>query len=352
MQENGTAALSTGEWDQLCEVMNAYTYSQTLATASDFDLFTKLSRNPGATQEDLQTLLSLSPHATRVLMLACCTTKLVRRDDQTGRYWNSPMSEKVLVSGAPFSMLPFVKFNQVIQHRCSLHLTEALKADRNVGLDEFPGAGATLYQRLTEYPDLEVLFQQAMAAYTQMFSPRMLALEEFSEVSHLLDVGGGNGSNAIKLCERFPEMQITILETPTIAQIARAAVARAGLEDRIRVAEGDMFTSPWPPGCDAVLLCHIVEIFSTGNIGLLYQKSCDYLPAGGKLLMWTVMASDDETGRLQAAKSSIYFCCTASGEGMAYPATQHESLLRAAGFATVERYDAIDVGHGALVATK
>jgi hypothetical protein len=109
-----------------------------------------------------------------------------------------------------------------------MHLTDALKADRNVGLDEFPGEGSTLYQRLTGYPDLEVLFQQAMAAYTRMFSPRMLALEEFSEVRHLLDVGGGNGSNAIKLCERFPEMQITILETPTIAQIARAAAARAG----------------------------------------------------------------------------------------------------------------------------
>ena len=44
--------LSGAEWKQLCEIMNGYIYSQTLTTACDFDLFTHLSRRPGATQED------------------------------------------------------------------------------------------------------------------------------------------------------------------------------------------------------------------------------------------------------------------------------------------------------------
>lgn len=58
----------------------------------------------------------------------------------------------------------------------------------------------------------------------------------------------------------------------------------------------------------------------------------------GKLLVWTIMANDAGTAALQAAKSSIYFLCVASGEGMAYPAKQHEQLMKAVGFRAVKTY--------------
>jgi hypothetical protein len=204
--------LSNDEWTQLCQVMNAYIYSQTLATACDVGLFAFLSANPGATREALGRAMGLTAHGTRVLMLAACAAGLVRRDGESGGYRNSEMAEKALVAGSPYCMLPFIQFNHGIQQRCSSRLTRALQEGRNAGLDEFPGPGATLYERLAGYPELESLFQEAMGAYTRL-SPRMLDLAEFSEVRHLLDVGGGDGSNAIRLCRRFPRLRVTILET-------------------------------------------------------------------------------------------------------------------------------------------
>ena len=47
------------------------------------------------------------------------------------------------------------------------------------------------------------------------------------------------------------------------------------------------------------------------------KKAFEALPHAGRLFVWTIMANDSETGALQAAKSSIYFLCAASGEGMA-----------------------------------
>jgi hypothetical protein len=64
------------------------------------------------------------------------------------------------------------------------------------------------------------------------------------------------------------------------------------------------------------------------------------------------MANDSETGSLQAAKSSIYFLCAASGEGMAYPAKDHDEALRRAGFSAVRRYLAAEFDHGALIAVR
>ena len=345
------STLTEKHWKQLNELMNGYIYSQTLVSACNFDLFTLLSRKPGSVQEELCQSLGLSPYCTRVLMLAVCAVGLVRRDTETGGYYNSDLAEKVLVSGSQYSMLPFIEFNHRIQQRCIGHFTESLKENRNAGLDEFPGQGRTLYERLAGYPELENLFQEGMGAYTRL-SPKMIDLSEFSGVQHLLDVGGGDGSNAVRLCQRFPALRVTILEKPSVTQIAKRTVIDSGLSERISCIELDMFADPWPQGCDAVLFSHVVEIFSPDKILSLYRKAYSSLPRGGTMFVWTIMANEFETAALQAAKSSIYFLSTASGEGMAYPAKDHEQFARDAGFKGVEHYGAMEVDHGALVAVK
>jgi O-methyltransferase domain/Dimerisation domain len=349
--EGDPASVTNTEWKQLCEVMNGYIYSQTLATACELDLFSWLSAHPGETQDQLAQRLGLSSHCTRVLMLACCAAGLVLRDVADAGYRNSEIAEKVLVAGSRYSMLPFIAFNHQVQEACVRRFTQTLRENRNAGLDEFPGGGATLYERLAEYPTLENLFHEAMGAYTRL-SPKVVHLGEFGAVRHLLDVGGGDGSNAIALCERFPDLKVTIFEKPTVARIAREKIAIAGFEGRVACAEGDMFVDAWPTGCDAILFSHLVEIFSPKRIRGLYKKAFETLPSAGLLFVWTIMANDSETGALQAAKSSIYFLCAASGEGMAYPASQHEEALRWAGFGGVKRYPAVEVDHGALVAVK
>jgi precorrin-6B methylase 2 len=343
--------VSNQEWQELCKIMNGYIFSQTLVSACDLHLFTYLSQNQGATRDDLQRSLGLSEHCTRVLMLSACAVGLVRRETRSDRYYNSDLAEKVLVAGSPQSMLPFVQFNYEVQQRGTRHLTKALKESRNAGLDEFPGSGTTLYERLAEYPQLESLFHKAMGAYTRL-SPKMLNLKEFAKIDHLLDVGGGDASNAIRLCRLFPQLRITILEIPTVVPIAREAVDGAGLAHRIRCEEGDMFAHYWPAGHDAVMLSHVVEIFSPEKIRGLYGMAYESLPPEGKLVVWTIMANDAETAALQAAKSSIYFLCVASGEGMAYPAKEHKRSMKSVGFTAVKTYRAADINHGALVATK
>lgn len=344
-------SIDTAEWNQLCRVMNGYIYSQTIATACDLDLFTWLSQHPGATREEIARGLSLSTYATRVLLLACCATELIERDLQTEGYFNSKLAAQVLVSDSPISMISFVRFNHLVQLRCCLHLTEALRENRNAGLDEFPGTGNTLYPRLAQYPDLEDLFQEAMGAYTRL-SPQMMKIPEFAKVKHLLDVGGGNGTNALRLCQQHPELQVTIIDLPSVCAIGRDAIARVGMSDRIQYLEADMFKDPWPEGCDGILMSHLVEIFAPGKILWLYQRSQEILPKDGYLFIWTLMADDLETGGLQAAKSSIYFLAAASGEGMAWSGKKHINLLQQAGFDNVRCDRASEIDRGAIVAKK
>jgi hypothetical protein len=52
---------------------------------------------------------------------------------------------------------------------------------------------------------------------------------DFTGVEHLLDVGGGSGCFCMALAARYPQMRFTILELPTVCQVARDYLAEAGM---------------------------------------------------------------------------------------------------------------------------
>lgn len=344
------SAVTAAEWRQLCSVMNGYVLSQTIVTACELNLFGFLERHSGADVRQVAEGLGLSVRATRVLLLASCTAGLIERDSG-GRYANSPLASKVLVPGSPVSMVPFVLYNHHVQRPCISHLTASLREDRNAGLDEYPGDGETIYERLQAHPEAEQLFHRAMAAYTRL-TAGSLDLFDFLRVHHLLDVGGGDASTAVRLCRRFPHLRVTTLDRPSVTRIARENVAREGLADRIACEALDIFDDPWPGGCDGILMSHVVEIFPPPHAQSLYRRAFEALPPGGVLFVWTLMSDDAETGGLQAAKSSAYFASTASGGGFAYPAYEHERWLAAAGFGRSRVLEAAAFDHGGIVAVK
>lgn len=337
--------LSWEEWQSLCEMMNGYIKTQVLSSACDLGVFDAIEQ--GATAASLAKQLEISEHGCRVLLLGLKQLKLVTVSE-AGDLANSPLARRCLLRGAEQSMVPFVHLNDKIQHRACLHFTRALREGRNAGLDEFPGDTPTLYGRMATDPALERLFHEGMGAYTRL-SPRMTAVKEFGDVSMLLDVGGGDGTNAIRLCERYPSLKVTLIDLPSVIEKARANIAEHGLADRVTCEAVDMFTDPWPRGCDGVIFSHVLEIFSPEKIQSLYKKARAYLDQG-QLFVWSLMCDADEAGSLQSVKSSLYFVTVASGEGMAYPVRDHVRWLSEAGFSVVAEYDARAIDHCALVA--
>lgn len=338
--------LSWEEWQSLSEMMNGYIKTQVLSSACDLGVFDVIER--GTTVAALPGRLEISEHGCRVLLLGLKQLKLVEISE-AGAITNAPLARRCLLRGSKQSMVPFVHLNDKIQHRACLHFTRALREGRNAGIDEFPGDTPTLYGRLAKDPALERMFHEGMGAYTRL-SPRMMAVKEFGDVSRLLDVGGGDGTNAIRLCERHPSLKVTLIDLPSVIEKARANVAAHGLADRVTCEAVDMFGEDWPQGCDGVIFSHVLEIFSPEKIQFLYEKSRAYLADGGRLFIWSLMCDPDEAGGFQSVKSSLYFVTVASGEGMAYPMRDHVRWLNGAGFTVVAEYDARAIDHCALVA--
>jgi cyclopropane fatty-acyl-phospholipid synthase-like methyltransferase len=213
-------------------------------------------------------------------------------------------------------------------------LADSLKSDTNVGLQTVPGIGDSLYKRLAQSPELERIFQNAMAPKDRKSRQLLFDSNEFGEVRHLLDVGGGPGLIGYLLKKEYPHLKITLFDLPSVCDRTKSLFAGTGVKE-LEVHAGDFFTDEWPTEVDAVLLSHVLEIFSEDKIHFLLKKAFDALPKGGKIFVYGMACDDDETGADMAAWGSLYFFLLASGEGMMYPVCNYRCWLKDAGFSDV-----------------
>ena len=171
----------------------------------------------------------------------------------------------------------------------------------------FEGSERTLYERLARVPALEQVFQRAMESISAQANQLLVDYVDFSGVAHLVDVGGGNGANIIRLARGYPRLKASVFDSPTVCEIARANIAAAGLSDRLGAVPGNCFADPFPTGADCILFCHFFTIWSEERNRELLRKAHAALEPGGAVMIFNMMQADDQRGPLTAAMDSPYF---------------------------------------------
>ena len=151
----------------------------------------------------------------------------------------------------------------------------------------------------------------------------------------MLDLGGGDGVNSIDLAQQIPGLKATIVDSADTCSLAARNVAEAGFSDRIRMHPGDFLKDPLPPGADAILLAHISNIYSDEINQALIKKCADALPKGGKLVIFSLISNDDQTGPWYAGFMSLYFQVLATGIGNVYPPSRYETWFANANFSSL-----------------
>ncbi|MFI2264329.1 methyltransferase [Streptomyces tubercidicus] len=307
----------------------AHYHFQFLSAAFRFGLFEMLEKEPGATLDHLSLQLGLERQPTRILLLGCTATGLIRKEGDG--YHNTPLTQPLAErpDQVPATYIPWEA--QGI-YRAVSWFHESLQANSNIGLQrEIPGTAPTLYGRLAENPELESTFHTMMSAVSQLVAEDMAAELDLSEYRNLLDVGGGAAMNAVHLARAWPDLEITIGDLPSIAPQANERIAAAGLAHRVRAVSLDAFHDEFPIGHDAVFFAHFLEIWSADRIRALLAKASRALPSGGGVFVVTPYQYDDETGPERSAYLSAYFHTVASGEGMVYTPKEYAQWFDEAG---------------------
>jgi bacteriochlorophyll C20 methyltransferase len=151
---------------------------------------------------------------------------------------------------------------------------------------------------------------------------------------HLIDVGGGVGDIAAALCERHPQLAVTLINLPSAVGLVQENVAARGLAGRITPLVLDLYKEPYPRG-DAVLFSRILYPMNAQLSTVLLRKAFEALAPGGRVLVVDMIISDRDNPNYDYL--SHYLC----GVGMAFSVLDfkdhalYPALLEQVGFRDV-----------------
>ena len=323
---------------------------QLLWSGDQLGLYVLLSSNPGIDLNEIARQLSLGVYPCRILLVGLTALGVLRNEN--GRYFNAALIEQMMVKGKPGYFGPILGWQAHIVYPGLEDFLESLKQGTNVGLRHFPGQGSTLYERLVSHPELEQVFQDAMSALSIQANSHIVGAYDFGRFSHIVDAGGGDGTNAIALAKRHQNLKVTVYDSKSVCLIAQEKIEAEGLSDRVFTWVGDFLNDPFPPGVDAIFFCHIFTIWSMERNTKLLRKCWNALPPGGAAIIFNMMGDDDDTGPLITALGSPYFLAIATGEGMLHAWKDYEKAILEAGFTSVTQVEGLPLNHGLLVANK
>lgn len=354
---NPAAAFSkvTGEdsltMDDLGFLLMGHSAFQYLNAGCTLGLFELLNERPNSSTDEIMEELELQYRATRSLLLGCTSLKLVIKDGDS--YRNAAAIEQLFTDKQWKIYYDTVQFEAQICYDGQTDLVESLRQNTNVGLRRVPGQGPDLYHRYAEDPKLQEVFYNYMGSWSELSNPLLVDNVDFSNVRRILDIGGGDATNAIAVAKANPHLHVTLLDLPDNSEVARRKIAENGLADRIDIYEADMFQDEFPTGYDCLMFVHQLVIWPTETNAKLIQRAYDALTPGGKIIIFSSMSNDTEDGPVFAALDTVYFLCTPAEGGMIYPWKDYEHAMQRAGFKNFQRFAAQSwTPHGVIVGTK
>jgi ubiquinone/menaquinone biosynthesis C-methylase UbiE len=241
---------------------------------------------------------------------------------ETHSYENAPAATRYLDPESPEFFGEYIRLQvgrQVYPH--ALHIGAALR-----------GAPVNLYTTVAADADEAAKFSHSQ--HVGSLGPAHLLARKVDLASPqvMLDVAGGSGAFTIPLCRKYQNLRATILDFPSVIEVARHYVAEAGLQNRIDYIAGDALKTAWPVGQDVVLFSYLLSAVGKAEIEALVQRAHASLKPGGTLIVHDFMVDDDLTGPASAA---LWMLVLSSAEPVCLTAGYVSRLMKEAGFGVV-----------------
>lgn len=127
-------------------------------------------------------------------------------------------------------------------------------------------------------------FQGWMKSLTDFTKDDVLSSIDLSETNNLLDVGGGDGTFAMSLLEKYPEKKFGVLERPESEIICKKNIESKGLNEKIQTFKGN-FLEYVPEGFDAISMKHILHDWPSDACVNILNNCRKVLSNGNKLFI-------------------------------------------------------------------
>lgn len=319
----------------IMKTATAFWPSKVLLTAVEFDLFTLLD-DGSMTASEIMESLELHPRGVYDFLDTLVALGFLQRDGDgvDGRYKNSPETAFFLHKDSPAYIGGLPKMLNSRLFGFWNHLGTALKTGE--AQSESKQNGRSFFEAVYEDEDRLREFLKAMNGFQAGSFHALADAFDFSQYETVSDIGGALGLLSQILAEKHPHLTLTTFDLPEVAPLAKEYLNSAGLNGRITVASGDLFTDPLPPA-DVVLMGNILHDWNLAKKELLIQKAYDALPEGGAFIVIENIIDDARRENVFGLLMSLNMLIEL-GDGFDYTFADFKQWCSEAGF---RRFDLI-----------
>jgi SAM-dependent methyltransferase len=300
-----------------------------IAAITEFDFFARMSDGMW-TARQLQSKFEIAARPLDVMLTLFTAMGLLRQDGDGHRL--NPQAAAFLSHESKWDMGPYfasLKLRPQIQQIVGV-LTTDRPARWESADDNRDWANAMVDEAFARR------FTAAMNGRGEWLGPRLAGAMTLDGARSLLDVGGGSGVYARVFQERYPDLNVAVLERPPVDAVARSYLDGSEAGRRVRVLPGDMFQAI-PNGFDVHLFSNVLHDWGEPQVRALLERSRASLPQGGQIVIHDAFIDRNKQGPLAVARYSVLLMLLSDGK--CYSIAEMEDLLTAAGFREIRHRD-------------
>ena len=235
-----------------------------------------LSDGPKSIEELAQMINVHASSLYRVMRALACLGIFYEKND--GRFELTPMAE-CLKSDAlrPISLMMHSDWHD----RAWDNLLESVKTGEKA-FDKVHGM--PIFDWFRENPQAAQIYNEANAIKAITSHRAIIGAYDFSGISSLTDIGGGNGSLMVEILKANPLLSGVVAELPSVVMTAKDFIHNQGFESRCKVIECDIFDKI-PAGSDAYLMSHILHDWDDEECLTILRNFYKAMKPGTRLLV-------------------------------------------------------------------
>lgn len=187
--------------------------------------------------------------------------------------------------------------------------------------------GQPFFEYLNQHAQAAEIFNKAMTAFSDQEIDAILQAYDFSDVSTIVDIGGGHGYLITAILKANKEAQGLLFEQAPVLDGARNFITSMELEARCELISGDFFNAV-PAGGDCYILKSVIHDWDDENASRILKNCRTAMTNNARLLLIErVVPAGDEPSEAKLFDINMLVMLG----GCERTAEQYEHLLQGAG---------------------
>ena len=321
-QKNGQPPLDIKAKMTLLQMSSGYWISQSLYAVAKLGI-ADLLKDGAENYKQLAKITDTDPQSLYRLLRALASVGIFA-EEESGNFTLTAIAQG-LRSDIPGSMRDSILLGGEEYYYAWGNLLHSLKTGENGFEREY---GMPVFEYYSQNAESGEVFNRAMNNISEAIKPAIVNGYDFSEITTLVDVGGGNGSLITAILKANPHLQGILFDQPDAIATAESVSNGDRVQDRCETVGGDFFESV-PSGADAYFLKYILHNWDDDQAIAILRNCYQAMSANGKLLIVEQVippGNEPFSGKL----IDLHMLVTLGGRERT--AAEYQSLLEASGF--------------------